>query len=93
MPSPRRNQTRATLMRNLGEFFGHITRGVRSDPGPPPTPETPRNPPVSTASGAAPQAVRTHTLEQRVDTPEGQMILRRTIIDELHREENPPAAR
>lgn len=23
-----------SLMRNLGEFFGHIVRGVKSDPGP-----------------------------------------------------------
>ena len=25
-----------TLMRNIGEFFGHILKGVRTDPGKPP---------------------------------------------------------
>ena len=75
-------------MRNLGEFFGHIAHGVTSEPGapqgqipaaitPPQAPATPAMPP--------PNAVRQQTIEHHVETPEGPLILRRTIIDEVCR--------
>ena len=53
-----------SLMRNLGEFFGHIARGVTSDP----------------AKGDRRKAEVNRTTEER---REGNMILRRTTIDEI----------
>jgi len=59
--SKRQNKS---LMRNLGEFFGHITKGVKSDP----------------AKGKGRKVeVNRETEERR----EGNMILRRTTIDEV----------
>lgn len=54
------------LMRNLGEFFGHIARGLRTDP-------------------AKPQKLVTRqTVEEEArETPQGQVVLRRTIIEEV----------
>ncbi len=64
-----------SLMRNLGEFFGHITRGVKSDP----------------AKGKGRKVeVNRETEERR----EGNMILRRTTIDEIeYTDGNGPNAR
>ena len=83
---PRHNQARPSqpksLMRNLGEFFGHIVEGVKSTPegGNP-------HPPVvsgSTQIPAAPSSVvREHVREQEIQTPQGKIVLRRRIIDEV----------
>lgn len=53
-----------SLMRNLGEFFGHIARGVKTDPA---------------KDGRRKVEVNRKTEQRR----EGNMILRRTTIDEI----------
>ncbi len=57
-------------MRNLGEFFGHIAKGLRTDPSKPPAP---------------PQKVVTRqTVEEETrETPQGPVVLRRTVIEEV----------
>lgn len=78
MPEPQQSKT---VMRSLGEFFGHIVKGVRTDPAAPPARE----------EGPARTVVREETHEETSETPEGKMILRRTIIEEveLRRDEKP----
>ena len=59
------------LMRSLGEFFGHIAKGVKTDPS------KPTAPPAPTPTTRA-------TVEERVqETAQGKVILRRTIIEEV----------
>jgi len=53
----------ASLMRNLGAFFGHIARGIKEDPAKP---------------RSKTEVRRTVEEEDR-----GDMILRRTTIDEV----------
>ena len=55
-------------MRSLGEFFGHIVKGIRTDP----------------TSGR--RVVKKETEEER----EGNMILRRTTIEEIEIGEQTP---
>lgn len=55
------------LMRSLGEFFGHIRRGVRAPLAPP----------------AKAQVIRQETREHTRDTPSGKVVLRRTTIEEI----------
>jgi hypothetical protein len=59
-------------MRNLGEFFGHIARGIRTDPSKP-------------AHGKpAEKVVARETVEEETrETPQGPVVLRRTIIEEV----------
>jgi hypothetical protein len=54
-----RKSTDKSLMRNLGEFFGHVWKGVKTDP--------------------SKQVIRTDVEED----DRGDMVLRRTIIDEV----------
>jgi hypothetical protein len=64
-------------MRNLGEFFGHIAKGLRTDPSKP----------------AAQKVVTRETVEEETrDTPQGPVVLRRTVIEEvqLPPTQNPP---
>ncbi len=59
------------LMRLLGEFVGHVAHGVKADPAKPPT-----------TAGAA-HEVRRETTEEVRETAQGQVVLRRTTIDEV----------
>jgi hypothetical protein len=53
-------------MRSLGEFFGHIVQGIKTDVEP------------------AKKTVTRQTVEEESrQTPEGTVILRRTIIEEV----------
>ncbi len=61
------------LMRSLGEFFGHIVKGIRTNPGNPRT-DPPRDRGESTRT-----VVRKEVSEQ----PHGDFILRRRTIDEV----------
>jgi len=56
-------------MRSLGEFFGHVAKGVKTDP----------------AAGRAParQTVRKSVEEEQRDTPQGKVTIRRTTIEEI----------
>lgn len=65
MPKP----PKKTLMRNLGEFFGHIARGVKTDP-------------AATQSGSAgmQKQVARKTVEEE---KQGNVVLRRTTIEEI----------
>lgn len=78
---PRKTQPKS-LMRNIGEFFGHIVEGVKSSPvggnpsRPAPSAEVP-------APSASQRVVREHVQEQEVETPQGKVVLRRRIIDEV----------
>lgn len=79
-----------SLMHNLGEFFGHIAHSVTSDPNASKPHEnatkTTSVPPAVIRDGV----VRQQTLEQQVETPDGRLILRRTIIDEVRRGDGSP---
>ena len=86
MSSQHPKQRKKSLMHNLGEFFGHIAQGVTSDPNAAKSLQNPAHPDDLPPSAAPPaSAVRQQTLEQQVETPEGSLILRRTIIDEVRR--------
>ena len=50
------------MMRSLGEFFGHIIKGVRTDPG---------------------QATNTVIRHETEEEDRGDMILRRTTVEEI----------
>jgi hypothetical protein len=56
------------LMRSLGEFFGHIAKGIRTDPSKP-----------KTVTKVTKQTVESETRQ----TPQGKVVLRRTIIEEV----------
>jgi hypothetical protein len=70
-----------SLMRNLGEFFGHIAAGVKSTPTPGGgNPQESGNP---APTDGPTKVVREQVQEQEVHTPQGKMVLRRRIIDEV----------
>ena len=57
------------LMRSLGEFFGHIVRGIKTDPAKPADqPQEPER-----------QVIRTEVEEEK----HGDVVLRRTTIEEV----------
>ena len=64
------------LLRSLGEFFGHVARGIKTDPTKPT------------------RSVTRETVEHETrDTPQGKVVLRRTIIEEVELPpKNPPPA-
>lgn len=66
-----------SLLRNIGQFVGHIAHAVKADPTLPDQPPAP----ASTPEQQPPAAVRT-TVEERI-SPDGTLILRRTTIDEI----------
>jgi len=66
-----------STMRYLGEFFGHVMKGVRTDPAGPAAPARP--------------AARTRTEEELRETPGGRVVIRRTIIEEVVLPEQLPA--
>lgn len=72
------------LMRNLGQFFGHVVQGVKSTPSPQPGAGQPPRPPVHAEPPAeqAPGVVRHEIIERVQDTPGGPVKIRRTIIEE-----------
>ena len=57
-----------SIMRSLGEFFGHVARGISTDP----------------AATARRTVVREQTSEREQTLADGQrVILRRTVVDEV----------
>jgi hypothetical protein len=64
-----------SLAFNLGAFFGHIVQAVKTD--------------VTKQPDAATQIVRKQVGEARLETQEGPVTLRRTIIDEVRTEDAP----
>lgn len=58
-----------SIMRSLGEFCGHVLRGVRTDPAAP----------VARSTRVARERVE----EEVRDTPAGRVVLRRTVIEEI----------
>ena len=85
-----------SLWHNLGAFFGNIAAGVAADPGNPPArltdgpqptprPPDPAAPPPVQPHTQQPQLVAHRVQEARVQTPQGPMTLRRTVIDEVVR--------
>lgn len=67
-------------MRSLGEFFGHVAKGVRTDP-------------AAAAQGPARQVVRQSVEEEQRDTPQGKVTIRRTTIEEIEVNPSKPADR
>ena len=71
-----------SLMRSLGEFFGHIARGVKTPVDAPPTtkPNT--------------RQVKKEVEEETRETPTGRVTLRRTTVEEIvihpDEDQNPP---
>jgi hypothetical protein len=64
------NAPKKSLMRSLGEFFGHIAHGVKSNP--------------RTSDARDKKTIRT-TVEEK---QEGNVILRRTTIEEVEVRKN-----
>ncbi len=60
-----------SLMRSLGEFFGHIARGIKTPVNAPPPPSPTR------------REVKREIEEETRETPTGKMTLRRTTIEEV----------
>lgn len=58
-----------SIMRSLGEFCGHVLKGVRTNP------ETQRPAPARMARERVEEEVR--------DTPSGRVLVRRTVIEEI----------
>ncbi|MBL8877373.1 MAG: hypothetical protein JNM86_16400 [Phycisphaerae bacterium] len=67
-------QDKKSLSRSLGEFFGHIWKGVQEPVG-----QDPQK-----------QILRQETTEQVRDTEHGKVIVRRTIVEELEIPTPPP---
>lgn len=65
-----------SLLRNLGEFFGHIVHAVKNDPDAPAQRDD-----AATTNTEESTHVRT-TVEEHV-SPDGKVVLRRTTIDEV----------
>jgi hypothetical protein len=57
-----------SLARSLGQFFGHLIHSAKS-----PTPPATRDK----------QEVRRHVEQEQIQTPQGPVVLRRTIIEEV----------
>jgi hypothetical protein len=60
-----------SIARSLGEFFGHIWKGVQEPVGQPP------------AKTEGKMVVHERTEEEVRDTPQGKVVLRRTIVEEM----------
>ena len=75
------NQNKS-LMRNLGEFFGHITRGIKADPTKPIMQNHAQN---STVRKEVEE-------EERLGPDGGRGVLRRTTVEEIEIEPIPPKA-
>lgn len=59
-----------TIMRSLGEFFGHVSKAITT--------------PVDAPAPPGPPNEVRRTVEERVaETPAGPVVLRRTVIDEV----------
>lgn len=86
-PNARSGASKPGLMRNLGQFFGHVVQGVKSRPEARPGTGTSTStpPPVSTAS----HITRHEVIERVQDTPSGPVKIRRTIIED-EQVETPP---
>lgn len=65
-----------SIMRSLGEFFGHVAKGVKTDPGTKPPPR---------------QVVRQSVEEEQRETPQGKVTIRRTTIEEIEVNPSKPA--
>lgn len=73
---------RKSIMRSLGEFFGHIAHAVRTDPSTP-ADRAGGAPPDSPGAPADRQVLRRTVEEEERETPRGKVTLRRTIIEEV----------
>ncbi|MGH7244857.1 MAG: hypothetical protein ACREJD_15695 [Phycisphaerales bacterium] len=60
--------SKKSLSRSIGEFFGHILKGVHEPVGTPPTEK---------------HVLRQETTEEVRETEAGKVIVRRTIVEEL----------
>jgi len=72
--SPTEPDHKKSLSRSLGEFFGHIWKGVQE--------------PVD--APAEKQILRQETTEQVRETASGKVIVRRTVVEELEIPTPPP---
>jgi hypothetical protein len=97
-----------SVWRSLGQMLGNIGAGIAADPANPParlldqpTPHTPAAPPTTPAGAPAAAAgpgqdsatVVARSVQQAVVTsPDGTVILRRTVIDEVLPVAPPPTS-
>jgi len=85
--APGKNPKKKPLMRNIGEFVGHVAKSIKSDPAPPgagPSVPADAGPEAAGADPAdQPKLVRKTVQQHEVHTPRGKVVLRRTIIDEV----------
>ncbi|MCU0688743.1 MAG: hypothetical protein MUE97_03235 [Phycisphaerales bacterium] len=75
-PPPRKKAAKPSLPHNIGGFFGHIIKAIKTD--------VTSQPPHAT--------VRVTHDEQPVTTPIGPGTLRTTVRDELHADPHNPSA-
>lgn len=66
MASPKHDKS---LMRSLGEFFGHIAKGIKT--------------PVNAPAQQERREVKREVAEETRETANGKMTLRRTTIEEI----------
>lgn len=87
-PAPKRSD-RPGLIRSLGQFFGHIVQGVKSEPG------GQAQTPADTGAPSQSVVIRHEVDERTLPTTSGVVRLRRTVIDEveLDRDGVPPEPR
>jgi len=74
---PAKNEPPKSIMRSLGEFFGHVAKGVKTDPAAAPAPP-------------ARHMVRQSVEEEQRDTPQGKVTIRRTTIEEIEVDPSKP---
>lgn len=78
-----------TLLRSLGQFFGHIVDGIKSDPDAPDA--QPSAGPALPDPVPSQAVVVKHEIDERTrHTPQGVVRIRRTIIEEVALEPTDP---
>ena len=80
MPGRRDKPSEPGLMRNLGEFFGHIAKAIREDPDAPPPPPTDA---AAGDAGSESDPLRREVRREVHEARQGEFLLRRTMIDEV----------
>lgn len=75
-----------SLAFNLGSFFGHIVQAVKTDVTKAPSAEVASQPDTCIGTQADAHVIRKQVGEARLETQQGPVMLRRTIIDEVRAE-------
>ncbi|MBY0263762.1 MAG: hypothetical protein K2Q20_15560 [Phycisphaerales bacterium] len=74
-----------SLLRNLGEFFGHVVGAITTSPTAPARPTSPADPATAPPASADPARMVREEVQERLHVaPTGEKyVLRRRVIDEV----------